>query len=371
MAGFPFRALRRSAVSPLPPETEAAEKRSGNSLERVPARSAVAAEPWAADRSKLRVGPKIASGANSRVYRGDYAGQAVAVKMMRETAADGDLRQRREVGVGAQFDAEVTLLWRLRHPNVVRLVAACREPPSYCVVTELMAGGALGAYLRGREPNSLPPEDVVRLALGVARGMECLHARGVVHRDLKPQNLLLDGGARVVKVADLGTSCLEATCRADRRPSRTGTYRWMAPEMIRDHRCDRKVDVYSFGLVLWELTTCLVPFQDLSPVQAAYAVTNAGARPPLSPSCPPAINTLIERCWSAKPEKRPEFKDIVQVLESYDRCLREGLPLLPLPLPLPLPAPAPLASLIGAFKIRSCRHTDLEQERDASIQSRS
>uniref|UniRef100_J3MBI7 Protein kinase domain-containing protein n=1 Tax=Oryza brachyantha TaxID=4533 RepID=J3MBI7_ORYBR len=125
----------------------------------------------------------------------------------------------------------------------------------------------------------------------------------------------------------------------------------MAPEMIRDHRCDRKVDVYSFGLVLWELTTCLVPFQDLSPVQAAYAVTNAGARPPLSPSCPPAINTLIERCWSAKPEKRPEFKDIVQVLESYDRCLREGLPLLPLPLPLPLPAPAPLAPP-GAGELR-------------------
>uniref|UniRef100_A0A0E0LJB7 Protein kinase domain-containing protein n=1 Tax=Oryza punctata TaxID=4537 RepID=A0A0E0LJB7_ORYPU len=111
------------------------------------------------------------------------------------------------------------------------------------------------------------------------------------------------------------------------------------------------VDVYSFGLVLWELTTCLVPFQNLSPVQVAYSVCVRDARPPLSPSCPPAINSLIERCWSTEPARRPEFKNIVSVLESYDRCLRQGLPL------VPLPEPSPLASLLGALKMRSCKTT--------------
>uniref|UniRef100_J3MJZ9 Protein kinase domain-containing protein n=1 Tax=Oryza brachyantha TaxID=4533 RepID=J3MJZ9_ORYBR len=177
-----------------------------------------------------------------------------------------------------------------------------------------MPGGTLSAYLHGREHYSLPPETVVRLALDVARGMECLHAEGVVHRDLKSQNLLLDGGGRV-KVADLGSSCLVATGGAEKRTSPTGTYRWMAPEMIRGRRCSRKVDVYSFGVVLWELTTCLLPFQDLNPMQAAYAVVDRNARPPLSPWCPSAINALIEKCWSDKPVRRPEFSLVVSVLE--------------------------------------------------------
>uniref|UniRef100_A0A0D9WXU6 Protein kinase domain-containing protein n=1 Tax=Leersia perrieri TaxID=77586 RepID=A0A0D9WXU6_9ORYZ len=215
-----------------------------------------------------------------------------------------------------------------------------------------MPRGTLSAYLR--EARSLPPEDVIRLALDVARGMEYLHARGVVHRDIKPDNLLLDGEGRV-KVADLGTSCLEATC-SDKKwcSSKTapGTYRWMAPEMIRDKRCSRKMDVYSFGLVLWGLTTCVVPFPDLEPVQVAYAVGNENARPPLSTSCPQAINSLIERCWSVKPSTRPEFSRIVSELENYDRCLREGLPLVPPPTP---PSPSLLTSLLGAFKIQSCK----------------
>ncbi|KAG8100151.1 hypothetical protein GUJ93_ZPchr0013g37726 [Zizania palustris] len=294
----------------------------------LPARSA-AAEPWAADRSKLMIGKSFATGSDSRVYRGIYGRQAVAVKMIRAPERDDDKRRALE----EQFNAEVTLLWRLRHPNVVQLVAAYREPPVYCVITEYMSRGTLRAYLHAREPYSLPPETVVRLALDVARGMEYIHAQGVVHRDLKSLNLLLDDGVRA-KVADLGTSCLESHCGD--KCSRMGTYRWMAPEMIGDKRCTRKVDVYSFGVVLWELTTGLLPFEDLSPVQAAYAVCVGNARPPISPSCPPAINSLIERCWSAKPAKRPEFSHIVSVLEIYDRCLRQGLPLLPQPLPSPL-----------------------------------
>lgn len=317
-----------------------------------PARSAAIVETWAADRSKLLLGPKIASGSNSRIHRGMYGEQPVAVKIMHAPVGDDDDDVQVQREMEAQFDAEVSLLSRLRHPNVVRLVGVCREPEVYWIITELMRRGTLSAYLHGREPYSLPPETIVRLALDVARGMEYLHARGVVHRDLKPENLMLDGGGRV-KVADLGTSCLEATCRGDKCSSKAGTFRWMAPEMIHDKRCNRKVDVYSFGLVLWELTTCLVPFQNLSPVQVAYSVCDRDARPPLSPSCPPAINSLIKRCWSTEPARRPEFKQIVSVLESYDRCLRQGLPMVA----LPEPSSSPLASLLGAFKIRSCTST--------------
>ncbi|XP_048536000.1 serine/threonine/tyrosine-protein kinase HT1-like [Triticum urartu] len=320
--------------------------------------SSSAAEEWMADLSQLFLGNKFASGSNSRIYRGIYRQRAVAVKMVRLPERDEDRRRALE----DQFNSEVTFLSRLRHPNVVQFVAACKRPPVYCIITEYMSQGTLRMYLHNKDPYSLSPETVLRLALDVARGMEYLHAQGVIHRDLKSHNLLLNDEMRV-KVADFGTSCLEAhSSRAgagagagggggggEGKGTNMGTYRWMAPEMVRDKPCTRKVDVYSFGIVLWELTTCLVPFQGMTPVQAAYAACEKNARPPLSPTCPPALNNLIKMCWAANPARRPEFSYVVSVLEKYDHCLREGLPL--------VTPPSPVSSFLSIFKLGSCIST--------------
>lgn len=152
----------------------------------------------------------------------------------------------------------------------LQFIAACRKPPVYCIITEYMSQGTLRMYLHKKEPYSLSTETILRLALDISRGMQYLHSQGVIHRDLKSHNLLLNDEMRV-KVADFGTSCLETQCRASK--GNMGTYRWMAPEMIKEKPYTRKVDVYSFGIVLWELTTALVPFQGMTPVQAAYAAS--------------------------------------------------------------------------------------------------
>ncbi|KAG2613028.1 hypothetical protein PVAP13_4KG332500 [Panicum virgatum] len=264
-------------------------------------------EEWMADLSQLFIGNKFASGANSRIYRGIYRQRAVAVKMVRIPERD----EARRAVLEDQFNSE--------------FIAACKKPPVYCIITEYMSQGTLRMYLNKKDPYSLSPETILKLALDISRGMEYLHAQGVIHRDLKSQNLLLNDEMRV-KVADFGTSCLETRCQATK--GNKGTYRWMAPEMTKEKPYTRKVDVYSFGIVLWELTTCLLPFQGMTPVQAAYAASEKNLRPPLSTSCPPVLNNLIKRCWSANPARRPEFSYIVSVLEKYDHCVKEGVPVM-------------------------------------------
>ncbi|BAF20058.1 serine/threonine/tyrosine-protein kinase HT1 [Oryza sativa Japonica Group] len=278
-------------------------------------------EEWMADLSHLFIGNKFASGANSRIYRGIYKQRAVAVKMVRIPERD----EARRAVLEDQFNSEVAFLSRLYHPNIVQFIAACKKPPVYCIITEYMSQGTLRMYLNKKDPYSLSSETILKLALDISRGMEYLHAQGVIHRDLKSQNLLLNDEMRV-KVADFGTSCLETACQATK--GNKGTYRWMAPEMTKEKPYTRKVDVYSFGIVLWELTTCLLPFQGMTPVQAAYAASEKNLRPPLSTSCSPVLNNLIKRCWSANPARRPEFSYIVSVLEKYDHCVKEGMPIM-------------------------------------------
>ncbi|TYH67640.1 hypothetical protein ES332_D06G202700v1 [Gossypium tomentosum] len=322
-------------------------------------------EEWTADLSQLFIGNKFASGAHSRIYRGIYKQRAVAVKMVRIPNQKEETRSTLE----QQFKSEVALLSRLFHPNIVQFIAACKKPPVYCIITEYMSQGTLRMYLNKKEPYSLSTETILRLALDISRGMEYLHSQGVIHRDLKSNNLLLNDEMRV-KVADFGTSCLEMQCRETK--GNMGTYRWMAPEMIKEKPYTRKVDVYSFGIVLWELTTALLPFQGKTPVQAAFAVAEKNPtaftenlcysqriyniellnetyayamhismpilqclydiyvnneRPPVPESCQPALAHLIKRCWAANPAKRPDFSDIVSALEKYDECVKEGLPL--------------------------------------------
>lgn len=151
----------------------------------------------------------------------------------------------------------------------MQFIAACKKPPVFCIITEYVPGGSLRKYLHQQEPYSVPLNLVVKLALDIAHGMQYLHAEGILHRDLKSENLLLDEDM-CVKVADFGISCLESQCGSAK--GFTGTYRWMAPEMIKEKNHTKKVDVYSFGIVLWELLTALTPFDDMTPEQAAFAV---------------------------------------------------------------------------------------------------
>ncbi|KAF3778579.1 Serine/threonine-protein kinase [Nymphaea thermarum] len=273
-------------------------------------------DEWTVDLSMLLLGYRFASGAHSKLYYGLYKDQPVAVKVIRQPDDDesGEMAARLE----KQFTRELTLLSHLYHKNVIQLVGACRKPPVFCIITEYLSGGSLRAYLHKLKPGHLSHQEIIAIALDIARGMEYLHSQGVIHRDLKPENMLFDEDHHL-KIADFGIACEEAHC--DGLTEDPGTYRWMAPEMIKHEHYGHKVDVYSFGLVLWEMVAGTIPYEDMIPVQAAFAVVNKNARPPIPPTCPPALRALIEQCWAKLPEKRPEFWQIVKVLEQFESSL--------------------------------------------------
>lgn len=269
-------------------------------------------EEWTLDLRRLHMGPAFAQGAFGRLYRGTYNGEDVAIKLLERP----ENNLERAESLEKQFAKEVSLLASLQHENVVRFIGACWKPLVWCIATEYAKGGSLRMFLARRRV--IPLRLAVKYALDVARGMEYLHSHGVLHRDLKSDNLLI--ADKSIKIADFGVARIEV--QTEGMTPETGTYRWMAPEMIQQRRnYTNKVDVYSFGIVLWELITGNLPFQNMTAVQAAFAVVNKGTRPQIPIDCSPALAQIMTRCWDANPDVRPPFSEVVQLLEAAQQLI--------------------------------------------------
>lgn len=243
----------------------------------------------------------------------------------------------------AFFLREVELLSNLRHPNVLLYMGACVRPSSpLCIVSELVTGGSLHDAIHGqlgRRRLTFTVLMKMRISLDLARGMLYLHSQKPVllHRDLKTSNILIDVGApeagvhrdspsRVRAVlCDFGLSRLDAAgtqASASGEPTAlVGTLVTMAPEIVRSERYTSAADVYSFGMVLWELWTGRMPFKGLMPAQLMFEVAVKGARPNLGPSSgvPPTVATIIRLCWHADLTQRPLFLEIVRRLQKVAR----------------------------------------------------
>ncbi|XP_042520958.1 serine/threonine/tyrosine-protein kinase HT1 [Macadamia integrifolia] len=275
-----------------------------------------AADEFKVDLSQLFYGLKFATGAHSRIYHGIYKDEPVAMKIL--SPPDDDENRAIAARLEKQFTREVTHLSHLHHQNVIKLVAAFKDPPAFCVITKYISRGSLREFLHKLEHKSLSLQKLIAIALEIARGMEYIHSQGVIHRDLKPENILLDEDFHV-KIADFGIACEEAYC--DTLVEDQGTFRWMAPELIKHKAYGRKVDIYSFGLILWEMVAGTIPYEGMLPAQVAYAVVNKNLRPIIPPNCLPVLQALIEQCWASQSEKRPEFWQIVKVLEQFESSL--------------------------------------------------
>ncbi|CAB4265505.1 unnamed protein product [Prunus armeniaca] len=266
---------------------------------------------WEIDATLLRYEKKIASGLYGDLFQGSFCGQAVAIKVLSMEHLNETMRE---------FTQEVYIMRKVRHKNVVQLIGACTKPPMLCIVTEFLSGGSMYDFVH-KQTGALSLQSLLRVAIDVSRGMNYLHQNNIIHRDLKAANLLMDDNG-VVKVADFGIARVQA--QSGVMTAETGTYRWMAPEVIEHKPYDHKADVFSFGVVLWELLTGKLPYENLTPLQAAVGVVQKGLRPTIPRHTNPMLMELMERCWQQEPSLRPEFSEIVKMLRHIARRVANG-----------------------------------------------
>ncbi|XP_071721264.1 serine/threonine-protein kinase 52-like [Rutidosis leptorrhynchoides] len=299
-------------------------------------------EEWEIDLAKLDIRNVIAHGTYGTVYRGVYDGQDVAVKVL-DWGEDGLATAAETANLRTSFRQEVAVWHKLDHPNVTKFVGASmgtsdlkiptndasnsgqNSLPSRacCVVVEYLPGGTLKKYLIRNIRKKLSFKIVVQLALDLSRGLSYLHSKKIVHRDVKTENMLLDLN-RTLKIADFGVARVEAQNPRD-MTGETGTLGYMAPEVLDGKPYNRKCDVYSFGICLWEVYCCDMPYVDLSFAEVSSAVVRQNLRPEIPKCCPSAFASILKKCWDANPDKRPEMDEVVRLLEAIDTSKGGGM----------------------------------------------
>ncbi|XP_017056153.1 mitogen-activated protein kinase kinase kinase-like isoform X1 [Drosophila ficusphila] len=269
-------------------------------------------QPRQIEYDELDIKEVIGSGGFCKVHRGYYDDEEVAIKIAHQTGEDDMQRMRDSVL------QEAKLFWAIKHENIAALRGVCLNT-KLCLVMEYARGGSLNRILAGK----IPPDVLVNWAIQIARGMNYLHNEApisIIHRDLKSSNVLIyeaiEGNhlrQKTLKITDFG---LAREMYNTQRMSAAGTYAWMPPEVISVSIYSKSSDVWSYGVLLWELITGETPYKGFDPLSVAYGVAVNTLTLPIPKTCPETWGALMKSCWQTDPHKRPGFKEILTQLEG-------------------------------------------------------
>ncbi|CAF88761.1 unnamed protein product, partial [Tetraodon nigroviridis] len=292
---------------------------------------------WELPKKEFELEEELGSGCFARVYRGRWKNLIrVAVKILK---SDSELNH-------GDFQTEVQILKNLRHRHLLSLFAVCTESRPYWIITELMEKGSLLIFLRSPEGQNQDVASLIDMGTQVADGMSYLEEQKSIHRDLAARNVLV-GEDYTCKVGDFGLA------RVIKEPfyiteDKKIPYKWTAPEAISHGKFSNKSDVWSFGILLYEITTyggvpypgalfsrswshdqrpgsvLRVDAQCVSPVssstamsvQEAYQQVTAGYRMPAPAKCPHFLYQIMLKCWAAEPDDRPDFRTLKVELDN-------------------------------------------------------
>ncbi|XP_023114970.1 fibroblast growth factor receptor 4 isoform X4 [Leopardus geoffroyi] len=286
---------------------------------------------WEFPRDRLVLGKPLGEGCFGQVVRAEAFGMdparpdqasTVAVKMLKDNASDKDL---------ADLVSEMEVMKLIgRHKNIINLLGVCTQEGPLYVIVECAAKGNLREFLRARRPPGpdLSPDGprssegplsfpaLVSCAYQVARGMQYLESRKCIHRDLAARNVLVTED-NVMKIADFGLARGVHHIDYYKKTSNGRLpVKWMAPEALFDRVYTHQSDVWSFGILLWEIFTLGgSPYPGI-PVEELFSLLREGHRMDRPPNCPPELYGLMRECWHAAPSQRPTFKQLVEALDK-------------------------------------------------------
>lgn len=257
--------------------------------------------------SELDIGVKIGEGGFGFVHRAIWQGiNEVAVKKLKNQRLDRESLQ--------EFEREAEIHAQLRHPNIVALYGVCLEPMKYAMVMELMKKGSLCNLLHSRS-EALPWSRQIALALNIASGLLYLHARNIIHRDLKSLNILVDENYQA-KLSDFGLSKVKHSTQSMTKGG-MGTPGWMAPELFEPRAsCDKKTDVYAMGIILWEIISRQFPYNTFDNDMQIIMHVSRGGRETIPDASPSQYAGLISSCWAQRASDRPIAQEAVEELQE-------------------------------------------------------
>ncbi|KAJ7678568.1 kinase-like domain-containing protein [Mycena olivaceomarginata] len=271
----------------------------------------------------LQQGRLVAGGSFSDVYKGSLRDRMVAIKVMR-VFEDSDVEQLLK-----QFGSEALIWGQLSHPNLLPFYGLYYVEKRLCLVSPWMDNGHIRAFIK---KESCDMDFVLSLVLDVALGLDYLHANGVVHGDLKGDNIFITP-SRKACIADFGLSSIITSISSiqftnSSRRGHGGTARYQAPELHRGGRNDHKSDIYGFACVVYELLTGKAPFSELHTDPAVIIAVLEGRRPSCLPSCSgtPSLDglwNLLEKCWDKDAQIRPTAPQIVECLTGTEIKAKE------------------------------------------------
>uniref|UniRef100_A0A8B9KU81 Mitogen-activated protein kinase kinase kinase 7 n=1 Tax=Astyanax mexicanus TaxID=7994 RepID=A0A8B9KU81_ASTMX len=255
------------------------------------------------DYADIEVEEVVGRGAFGVVCKAKWKGKDVAIKTIESESER------------TAFIVELRQLSRVNHPNIVKLYGSCDNPVIVLLYDCPVDCSLYSTVLHGAEP--LPhytASHAMSWCLQCAQGVSYLHGmkpKALIHRDLKPPNLLLVAGGTVLKICDFGTACDIQTHMTNNK----GSAAWMAPEVFEGSNYSEKCDVFSWGIILWEVITRRKPFDEIGgPAFRIMWAVHRGTRPPLIKNLPKPIESLMTRCWSKDPSQRPSMEEIVKIM---------------------------------------------------------
>lgn len=239
---------------------------------------------------------RIGSGGMSVVYKAKChtLNRLVAIKVLKEEFASDE-------NFVSKFKMEAQAAARLSHPNIVNVYDVVDEGDLHYIVMELIEGITLKSYIEKK--GFLENKEAIGIAIQVAQGIAAAHEQHIIHRDIKPQNMIISKDGNV-KVADFGIA--RAVSSQTMNATAVGSVHYISPEQARGGYCDERSDIYSFGITMYEMVTGRVPFEGDNTVAVALAHLETPITPPsqLNPAVSSGLEQIILKCTQKKPDRR-------------------------------------------------------------------